>query len=222
MYVRTMHQGDHRQGAAASGSGDVPAADLSLARRRELVRAVTDVLVGVEGVLHQGVGAELGPFFAELDALRRGCEAGQVATLAEALERGEVSTCATAAGWVLEWAPSYRSGGAGDLVKVAQACVGRPVGAGAAHVLDHGSVQRLRGCVLAGRVGVRCAAVALTEMRKLGPRLTPAALPTVWEGSWPWRRRRGRGRCGVCGSGSSPPTGARASSRCARTGSGTG
>ncbi|MGZ4750333.1 MAG: hypothetical protein ACXVYU_04610, partial [Oryzihumus sp.] len=157
--------------------------DLSLARRRELVRAAIDALDGVEGVLHQGLGAELGPFFAELDALRRGCEAGQVATLAEALERGEVSSsCATAAGWVLEWAPSYRAGGAGDLVRVAQACIGRPVGAGAAHVLDHGSVQRLRSCVLDGRVGVRGAAVALAEMAKLGPRLTPAALPTVWEG----------------------------------------
>ncbi|MGZ4774457.1 MAG: DUF222 domain-containing protein [Oryzihumus sp.] len=157
--------------------------DLSLARRRELVRAAVDALDGVEGVLHQGLGAELGPFFAELDALRRGCEAGQVATLAEALERGEVSSsCATAAGWVLEWAPSYRAGGAGDLVRVAQACIGRPVGAGAAHVLDHGSVQRLRSCVLDGRVGVRGAAVALAEMAKLGPRLTPAALPTVWEG----------------------------------------
>src|SRR6476646_10134773 len=33
-----------------------------------------------------------------------------------------------------------------------------------------------------GRVGVRSAAVALAEMAKLGPRLTPAALPTVWEG----------------------------------------
>src|SRR6476660_3674682 len=179
-----MHRGERRQGAAASGSGGVPAAvDLPLAQRRELVRAAVDALAGVEGVLHQGLGAELGPFFAELDALRRGCEAGQVATLAEALERGEVSSsCATAAGWVLEWAPSYPSGGDGDLVKVAQACLGRPVGLGAAQVLDHGSVQRLRSCVLAGRVGVRGAAVALAEMAKLGPRLTPAALPTVWDG----------------------------------------
>src|SRR6478752_4865472 len=114
MYVRTMHQGERRDGAAASGSGGVPAGvDLPLAQRRELVRTAVDALAGVEGVLHQGVGAELGPFFAELDALRRGCEAGQVATLAEALERGEVSSSsATAAGWVLEWAPSYRCGGA--------------------------------------------------------------------------------------------------------------
>ncbi|MGN6636961.1 MAG: hypothetical protein ACTHJ6_16085 [Oryzihumus sp.] len=165
-----MHQSD-RQGIAASGSGGVPApgrerrpdrpgvgggADLRLAERRELVRAAVEALSGVEGVLHQGVGAELGPFFAELDALKRGCEAAQVATLAGAVERGEVaSSCATAAGWVLEWAPSYRSGGAGDLVKVAQACIGRPVGAGATQVLDHGSVQRLRSCVLSGRGGVR-------------------------------------------------------------------
>src|SRR6476620_4168912 len=184
MYVRTMHQGERRQGAAASGSGGVPAAvDLPLAQRRELVRAAVDALSGVEGVLHQGVGAELGPFFAELDALKRGCDAAQVATLAEALERGEVvSSCATAAGWVLEWAPSYRCGGAGDLVKVAQACISQPLGVGASHVLDNGSVQRLRACVLSGRVGVRGAAVALAEMHKLGPRLTPQALPAVWEG----------------------------------------
>ncbi|HET7661457.1 MAG TPA: hypothetical protein VFK66_13795, partial [Oryzihumus sp.] len=106
-----MHQGDRRQGAAASGSGGVPVG-LTLAARRDCLRAAVDALVGVEGVLHQGLGSELGPFFAELDALRRGCEAGQVATLAEALERGEVasSSCSSAAGWVLEWAPSYRSG----------------------------------------------------------------------------------------------------------------
>ena len=47
------------------------------------------------------------------------------------MERGEVasSSCSTAAGWVLEWAPSYRCGGVGDLVRVAQVCIGRPVGA---------------------------------------------------------------------------------------------
>ncbi|HEX8972528.1 MAG TPA: hypothetical protein VF825_13300, partial [Oryzihumus sp.] len=65
---------------------------------------------------------------------------------------------------------------------MAQACLGRPVRAGAAQVLDHGSVQRLRSCVLSGRVGVRGAAAALAELARLGPRLTPEALPTVWEG----------------------------------------
>ncbi|WP_185746103.1 DUF222 domain-containing protein [Oryzihumus leptocrescens] len=157
---------------------------MSFADRFAVVDAAAEALTRLDQVVHQCQGSDLGPAMGRLDVLRRLVEAAQVSVLAEGLERGEVasSTCATAAGWVLEWAPSYRAGGAGDLVKVAQACIGMPVGARAAHVLDHGSVRRLRSCVLAGRVGVRCAAVALTEMHKLGPRLTPAALPTVWEG----------------------------------------
>ncbi|MGZ4600019.1 MAG: hypothetical protein ACXVGS_09185, partial [Oryzihumus sp.] len=155
---------------------------MGFADRLAVVDAARESLVGIEQVLHQCQGPDLGPAMGLLDALACRVEAAKVAVPGEALERGEVaSSCATAAGWVLEWAPSYRAGGAGDLVKVAQACIGRPVGAGAAHVLDHGSVQRLRSCVLDGRVGVRCAAVALAEMAKLGPRLTPAALPTVWD-----------------------------------------
>src|SRR6478672_8018108 len=199
MYVRIMHQGDRRQGAAASGSGGVPAAQsggaapggaapgdmatVALADRLAVVDSARQSLAGIEQVLHQCQGADLGPAMGLLDALAWRVEAAKVAVLGEALERGEVSSSgASAAGWVLEWAPSYRGGGAGDLVKVAQACIGRPVGAGSARVLDHGSVRRLRSCVLAGRVGVRGAAVALAEVHKLGPRLTPQALPTVWEG----------------------------------------
>src|SRR6476661_7955918 len=189
MYVRIMHQGDRRQVAAASGSGGVPAelpggAELSFAERFAAVDAAAEALTGLEQVVHQCQGPDLGPAMGRLDVLRRLVDAAQVAVLGEGLERGEVasSTCATAAGWVLEWAPSCRGGGAGDLVKVAQACIDRPVGVGSAHVLDHGSVQRLRLCVLSGRVGVRCAAVALAEVHKLGPRLTPQALPTVWAG----------------------------------------
>ncbi|MGN6634170.1 MAG: DUF222 domain-containing protein, partial [Oryzihumus sp.] len=178
-----MHQGDRRQGAAASGSGGVPEARASFADRLAVVDAAQESLAGIEQVLHECQGVDLGPAMGLLDALARRVEAAKVAVLGEALERGEVGpSCATAAGWVLEWAPSYRSGGAGDLVKVAQACIGRPVGAGVTQVRDHGSVQRLRGWVRSGRVGVRGAVVALAEMAKLGPRLTPQALPTVWSG----------------------------------------
>ena len=183
-----MHQGDRRQGAAASGSGGVPAGvDLPLAQRRELVRTAVDALAGVEGVLHQGVGAELGPFFAELDALRRGCEAGQVATLAEALERGEVSSsCASAAGWVLEWAPSYRGGGAGDLVKVAQACLGRPVGAELGPFFAELDALR-RGCE-AGQVAT------LAEALERGEVSSSCATAAGWVLEWAPSYRCGGGR----------------------------
>ncbi|WP_343966158.1 hypothetical protein, partial [Oryzihumus leptocrescens] len=121
-----MHQGDRRQGAAASGSGGVPAAGsggavLAFADRFAVVDAAAEALTRLDQVVHQCQGSDLGPAMGRLDVLRRLVEAAQVSVLGEGLERGEVasSTCATAAGWVLEWAPSYRAGGAGDLVKVA-------------------------------------------------------------------------------------------------------
>ncbi|HEX8970271.1 DUF222 domain-containing protein, partial [Oryzihumus sp.] len=179
-----MHQGDRRQGAAASGSGGVPAAGASFADRFAVVDAAAAALTGLVEVVHQCQGADLGAAFGRLDVVRRLAEAAQVAVLGEALERAEIASSdhASPTAWVLAHSSSYRGGGAADLVKVASACVGRPVGAGAAQVLDHGSVQRLRSCVLSGRVGVRGAAVALAELARLGPRLTREAVPTVWAG----------------------------------------
>ncbi|HET7660099.1 MAG TPA: hypothetical protein VFK66_06885, partial [Oryzihumus sp.] len=165
---------------------------MSFADRFAVVDAAAEALAGLVEVVHQCQGSGLGPAMGRLDVLRRLVEAAQVTVLGEGLERGEVASasCSSAAGWVLEWAPSYRSGGAGDLVRVAQACIGRPVGAGGCHVLDRGSVQRLRSCVLSGRVGVRSAAVSLAEMAKLGPRVDPAG------GADGLGRVPGRGRAG--------------------------
>ena len=114
---------------------------------------------------------ELGPFFRQVDDLSRRVEAARVAILAEALSRRVVagSDCATASGWVIQWAPSFRAGGAAQLVAVAQATRAvRNAGLAAA--------------VLGARVGVRNAAVALVEMDKLRPRLADEAVEAVWEG----------------------------------------
>ncbi|MGN6636864.1 MAG: hypothetical protein ACTHJ6_15600, partial [Oryzihumus sp.] len=106
MYVRTRHQGDGRQGAAASVSGGVPEARASFADRLAVVDAASEALTGLVEVVHQCQGSDLGPAMGRLDVLRRLVEAAQVTVLGEGLERGEVagSTCSTAAGWVLEWA----------------------------------------------------------------------------------------------------------------------
>ena len=115
--------------------------------------------------------AELGPFFRDVDDLSRRVEAARVAILGEALSRGVVagSDCATASAWVIQWAPSFRAGGAAQLVAVARATRAvRNAGLAAA--------------VLGARVGVRSAAVALVEMDKLRPRLTDEAVEAVWEG----------------------------------------
>ncbi|MGN6635137.1 MAG: hypothetical protein ACTHJ6_06695, partial [Oryzihumus sp.] len=81
---------------------------MSFADRLAVVDAAEVALAGIEQVLHACQGRDLGPAMGLLDGLARRVEAAKVAVLGEALERGEVSSsCATAAGWVLEWAPSY-------------------------------------------------------------------------------------------------------------------
>src|SRR4051794_28620391 len=144
---------------------------LTFAERRAAVRAASAALVGCDGVVHQAGSAELGPLFAELDQLKTLAEAAQVGVLDQGLSRGEVraSDAASPAGWVRQWGTSYRAGGAAALVRVAEA-VAKP---------DN---QLLRKAVLAARVPVSNAAVALTEMDALLPRLTPACAETVLAG----------------------------------------
>ena len=139
--------------------------------RRAAVAAATVLLSGL-GDAVVGVGsAELGPFFRQVDCLSRQVEAARVAILAEALGRGVVagSDCATAAGWVVEWAPSFHAGGAAQLVRVAHAT----------RAVRHAG---LAAAVLGARVGIRNAAVALVEMDKLRPRLRDEAVEAVWAG----------------------------------------
>jgi Domain of unknown function (DUF222) len=110
---------------------------------------------------HQVGSDQLGPVFGELDELKLLVEAAQVAALGEGLSRGDVkaSDAASPAGWVRQWGPSYVAGGAAALVRVTRAIAQPRNGL-------------LRQAVLAARVPVRNAAVALTEMEHLRPRLT--------------------------------------------------
>src|SRR3954468_4992900 len=144
---------------------------LTLAERRTAVRGAAAALVGFDGVVHQADSAELGPLFAELDALKTLAEAAQVGVLDQGLTRGDVkaSDAASPAGWGRQWGTSYRADGAAALVRVA-AAVAKPDNA------------PLREAVLAARVPVCSAAVALTEMEALLPRLTPACADTVLAG----------------------------------------
>src|SRR3954447_26217907 len=144
---------------------------LTFAERLASVRAASAALVGFDGVVHQAGSAELGPLFAELDALKTLAGAAQVGVLDQGLTRGDVkaSDAASSAGWVRQWGTSFRAGGAAALVRVAEA-VAKP---------DN---QLLREAVLAARVPVGNAAVALTEMAALLPRLTPACAETVLSG----------------------------------------
>src|SRR5450631_1284733 len=144
---------------------------LDIEAGRGAVVAATAALSGLAGSMYAVGNTELGPFFREVDDMIRLGEATRVAILAEALARGVVaeSDCPSVTSWVIQWAPSFRSGGAAQLVSVAQATrTVRNAGLAAA--------------VLGARVGVRNAAVVLAEMDKLGPRLRDEAVDAVWEG----------------------------------------
>src|SRR6476469_2546025 len=123
------------------------------------------------GRLHQAGSDRLGPMFAELDELKLLAEAGQVAVLAEGLSRGDVreSDAASPAGWVRHWGHSYLAGGAAGLVQVTVA-------------IAQERNRVLREAVLAARAPVRNAAIALTEMDRLRPRLTRESHDTVLQG----------------------------------------
>src|SRR3954468_10372032 len=125
----------------------------SFAEDRAAVGAGAVTLRRLLGRLHQAGSGELGPLFAELDCLKALAEATQVGVLHQGLSRGDVkaSDAASSAGWVRQWGPSYRAGGAAALVRVAEA-VAKP---------DN---RLLAEAVLAARVPVGNAAVTLTEM----------------------------------------------------------
>jgi len=146
-------------------------ADTTLMQRRSAVDGACEALTGIDSVLHQASGSDLGPLFRKVDDLARRVEAARVAILSEAMERGEAtSTLARAhVGWVIEWAPSLRAGGASRLVAVVAAS------------REERCVQ-LRAALLEGRVDVGNAAVCLGEMARMEVQLTPEAVPTVWTG----------------------------------------
>ena len=91
--------------------------------RRAGVAAASLLLAGLGDAVVAVGNDDLGPFLREVDDLSRQMEAARVALLGEALSRGVVagSECPSAAAWVIQWAPSYKAGGAAQLVTVGHA-----------------------------------------------------------------------------------------------------
>jgi Domain of unknown function (DUF222) len=142
---------------------------------RELVGRMSEGLTAMrqlESVLYQAGGPELGELFGTLDAMKRVAQAGQVAVLAEAIDRGEARSAATGGseyGWITHWGPSYVAEGTSRLLRVTEA-------------VRSGGVEQFASAVRSGRVGVANADLIWREMGRLAPRLRPEAVPTVWDG----------------------------------------
>ncbi|WP_141774934.1 HNH endonuclease signature motif containing protein [Phycicoccus sp. SLBN-51] len=154
----------------------IPAQGLSLAEHRERLAAARSSLATLSSVLWQtpsGGGPEgLSGLMGEVDALVMAGEAGRVAVLREAMNRGESSggsAALTTAQWVRHHAPSTIAGGAAAIVSVATA-FGKAVNA------------PVKEAVEAGRLPVRSAAVVVSEADKLRPLLADGAEPHVLEG----------------------------------------
>jgi hypothetical protein len=145
-----------------------PAQELSLAEHRERIAAGRASMAALGSVLWQvpsGGGPEgLSGLLSEVDALGMACDAGRVAVVHEAMQRGETSGGAaamTVTQWVRHHAPSTRAGGAGGaetVVAVAQAFQ-KQVNAPVKEAVD------------AGRLPVGSAAAVVSEYEKLRPML---------------------------------------------------
>src|SRR5689334_16407707 len=131
---------------------------------REAVRAAAAHLAQLRAVLFQVPCGELGALVSELDELSRQTDATTVAMVVEADSRGVVAESASAntPDWLMSHMPGLAPAEATRLARVATACRdprNRP----------------LAKAVLGARVGTRNAAVALTEIDKLRPRLAHGA-----------------------------------------------
>ncbi|HEX8970092.1 HNH endonuclease signature motif containing protein [Oryzihumus sp.] len=131
---------------------------------REAVRAAAAHLAQLRSVLFQVPCTELGALAGELDELSRQADATAVATVVETDTRGVVaqSAAANTPDWLMSHMPGLAPAEATRMARVATACRdprNRP----------------LADAVLDGRVGNRNAAVALTEIDKLRPRLAHGA-----------------------------------------------
>src|SRR6478672_87597 len=131
---------------------------------REAVRAAAADLAHLRAVLFQVPCAELGALAGELDELARQSDATVVAMVVEADTRGVVaqSTAANTPDWLMTHMRGLAPAEATRLARVATAC---------RDPRNHLLAQ----AVLGGRVGTRNAAVALTEIDKLRPRLAAGA-----------------------------------------------
>lgn len=139
------------------------AGGMSFAKRREALELASRALEAVDQSLWQAQGGELGPFMALVDRLGEQVGGARVAVLSEAVARGETGDKpGSVHTWLLEWAPSLRSGGSAELVKV----------------VDASREQRyaqLREALLQARVPVGNAACVVEEFERLRHRLHPDA-----------------------------------------------
>ena len=148
------------------------AGESELGARREVVAAACEALSGLGAELWAAGSAELAALMGEIDRLGMLVEAARVEVAGEAMRRGEPGSGALAmspVAWVRSHAPSTRSGGAGQVVALAEA-------------LERSGNHKVRDAVMSGVLPVRSAAVVVAEADRLRPLLADGAEAAVVEG----------------------------------------
>ncbi|MFL6152936.1 MAG: hypothetical protein ACJ72B_11200, partial [Ornithinibacter sp.] len=97
---------------------------LGLAERRSVMVAASEAMVGFGEVVHEASDAELEVVMGEADALAAKAEAVRAQVVVEAVRRGVAEAGMNAHGWVREFAPSLRQGGAGQVGRLATQVAG--------------------------------------------------------------------------------------------------
>jgi uncharacterized protein DUF222 len=145
------------------------AGGMSFAKRRKALQRACTALDGLDAELWQAHGADLGPLMSFIDRLGEQVDGAKVAVLREAIDRGETGKgSAGTHAWLLQWAPSYRSGGSSQLIRVVDA------------TRDERYAQ-LREALATARVPVGNAACVVEEFERIRHRLHAEAQAPVMD-----------------------------------------
>ncbi|MBC7309057.1 MAG: DUF222 domain-containing protein [Actinomycetales bacterium] len=164
-------------------------------QHRTVLDDALGALTALAPVLHQAYNDELAELMTQLDTLAATARGAQSEVLLEAKRRGvTVEFAKNTRGWVLEYAPSLRQSGAGQLAKLIDTVASRStvtagydleedlaaMGDGEAMVLNkHHHVVMTWARVRTGEISPALALAAIREIDRLYDRLMPAAVPTV-------------------------------------------
>jgi hypothetical protein len=156
----------------------------SLDEHRAVIAAARDALGVLSEVLYQAGSGELGELLGEVDAVASAAGGLRCEIVLEAKRRGVIAEAGrTTREWVLEYAPSQRQAGAGQLAslvdKVARSMCSRGLDDQVGFKDASSPLALVWERAVTGEVAPPLALAVLNQMGRLTDRLVPEAVPTV-------------------------------------------
>jgi len=156
----------------------------SLVEHREVLAAAREALGVLSEVLYQAGSGELGDLLGEVDALAATAGGVRCQVVLEAKRRGVIVEAGRSTReWVVEYAPSQRQAGAGQLAALVDKVFSRMCSRGLDGQVGFTDPESPLAMVWAravtGEVAPPLALAVLNQMGRLTDRLVPEAVPTV-------------------------------------------